>query len=98
MFDNDIDVVPRHRDGETYGSDDGLGVLYVRRVVDKRPAAGGVQLVATGLRVPGPEDQGGGHRQWRVHTGQQHAGRPGSVAGQVVPDCASVEGRSGVHA
>lgn len=73
-------------------------LLRVRRVVAKRPVAGGVQLAASGLRVPGPAHKGSGHRERRIRAGQQPAVGPGSMAGQIVHHCAPVEGRSGVHA
>lgn len=40
------------KDGETSASDTAVGLLHVRRVVDKRPAERGVQLEASGLYVP----------------------------------------------
>lgn len=70
----------------------------MRRVVGKRSAAGGVQLAAVRLCVPGPEDQAGGDRQRRVHTSQQFATGSGGVEGQAVHHGAPMEGRSGVHA
>lgn len=75
-----------------------VGLLRARRVVAKRPVAGGVQLATSGLRVPGPADEGRGHRERRVRPGQQPAAGPGSMAGQAVHHGAPVEGRGRVHA